>query len=373
MFFPLTLEPLHKLVKQLCRITFDSFYSHLGQKPIIQWIFPSLEVRDAGNGITMSGMSQSASKVEIGLTVAAVARRIGIAPATLRTWDRRYGLGPSVHVPGSHRRYSAIDVARIDLMRKLMLNGVLPSEAAKTALTQDVIPANLAMESKTSPALHVVTEDDESATNVISLDSAKTIIRALNRAATTLDASGCDQIISNCLENHGVVWTWENVLIPVLVALGEKWEQTGEGVDQEHLVAESITGLFRSRANAVTEPENARPVLLACAPHELHTIPMFAIAAGLAEQNIATRILGARMPADALASAAKKIGPSAIVVWSQTQGTADIGIWEAIAPIRPAPLLMSVGPGWQPDLPSGVVKPQDFASTLIALAAASGR
>jgi len=34
---------------------------------------------------------------------------------------------------------------------------------------------------------------------------------------------------------------------------------------------------------------------------------------------------------------------------------------------------MSVGPGWQPDLPEGVVKPLDFTSTLIALAAASGR
>ena len=34
------------------------------------------------------------------LTVAAVARRLGVAPATLRTWARRYGLGPSDHPPG---------------------------------------------------------------------------------------------------------------------------------------------------------------------------------------------------------------------------------------------------------------------------------
>jgi transposase-like protein len=67
------------------------------------------------------------------LTVAAVARRLGVAPATLRTWDRRYGLGPSAHAAGSHRRYTADDVARLLVMRGLTLDGVAPSEAANGA------------------------------------------------------------------------------------------------------------------------------------------------------------------------------------------------------------------------------------------------
>src|SRR3954451_8863866 len=68
------------------------------------------------------------------LTVAAVARRLGVAPSTLRTWDRRYGLGPSAHTAGAHRRYSPADVARLMVMRRLTLQGVPPADAARYAL-----------------------------------------------------------------------------------------------------------------------------------------------------------------------------------------------------------------------------------------------
>ena len=51
------------------------------------------------------------------LTVSGAARRLGIAPGTLRTWDRRYGVGPTDHTRGRHRRYSAADMARLELMR----------------------------------------------------------------------------------------------------------------------------------------------------------------------------------------------------------------------------------------------------------------
>ena len=40
------------------------------------------------------------------LSAGAVARRLGVAVTTLRTWHQRYGLGPSQHVPGQHRRYT---------------------------------------------------------------------------------------------------------------------------------------------------------------------------------------------------------------------------------------------------------------------------
>jgi MerR family transcriptional regulator, light-induced transcriptional regulator len=67
------------------------------------------------------------------LTAGAVARRLGVAVTTLRTWHQRYGLGPSHHVPGQHRRYTSDDLERLQIMRRLTAQGVAPAEAAAWA------------------------------------------------------------------------------------------------------------------------------------------------------------------------------------------------------------------------------------------------
>lgn len=96
-----------------------------------------------------------------GLSVAAVARRLGVAPATLRTWDRRYGLGPSEHSAGSHRRYSEDDLMRLMIMRSLALEGVAPAEAARTALAADLSQTPLGeLETQLTESLQRELEDE---------------------------------------------------------------------------------------------------------------------------------------------------------------------------------------------------------------------
>ncbi|NVI90901.1 MerR family transcriptional regulator, partial [Actinomadura sp. BRA 177] len=65
---------------------------------------------------------------EAGLGVGAVAQRLGVAPSTLRTWDRRYGIGPSGRSPGGHRRYTPADLARLEVMQRQILAGAPPGE-----------------------------------------------------------------------------------------------------------------------------------------------------------------------------------------------------------------------------------------------------
>ena len=156
--------------------------------------------------------------LDVGLGVASVARRLGIAPGTLRTWDRRYGVGPTSHVAGSHRRYSAGDLARLTLMRRLMLEGVSPAQAAEAALGTDVqalagmtplpldLPLGLPRASKWARS---------GGGRVVPLGAATPAARGLARAAMALDSAACAGVISSSLARRGVLSTWEDILVEV--------------------------------------------------------------------------------------------------------------------------------------------------------------
>src|SRR4051812_4063573 len=74
---------------------------------------------------------------ELGWPVGAVAERLGIAAPTLRSWDRRHGVGPSLRTRGNHRRYTELDIRRVLLMSRLTAQGVPAQSAADSVLAMD--------------------------------------------------------------------------------------------------------------------------------------------------------------------------------------------------------------------------------------------
>ena len=322
-----------------------------------------------------NSQSNPESDSAIVLSVAAVARRLGVAPATLRTWDRRYGLGPSEHASGKNRLYSPADLAKLEKMRSLILQGVLPAKAAEIAL-QDPTAESTVLDFKASQDSLTDSADIESEStdsqNVISLASPKNTVRGLVRAANMLDSTSCANIVAHEIEANGVVWAWANVIVPALQIVGEKWNETDSGIEVEHLLSEVVESQLRIITGANFEPVNKRPVLLCCTTHELHTLPIYAIAAALSTSQISCRILGARLPIDSLLAAAKKIGPSAIVVWSQTRGTEEPTLWNQLQDQRPPLVKIAAGPGWTVQLPDDVKTPGSLTETLDLLNTANG-
>jgi methanogenic corrinoid protein MtbC1 len=269
------------------------------------------------------------------LTVAVVARMLGIAPATLRTWDRRYGLGPSVHVPGAHRKYAPADVARLEAVHRLVLAGVTPAEAARAAVGA---PARV--------------DAGRHGGRVLPLPGADEVVRGLGRAAMALDADAVLSCLSAQLRERGTVEAWDHVLVPVLVAVGARWEATGEGVEVEHLLADCITTALKTHAGVARS--NQRPMLLACAPGDLHALPLHALAAALAEDGHGSRILGASVPAVALAAAITRTGAAAVFLWAQLAKPGHASLLDSLPVTRPATAVVVGGPGWPTELPERV-------------------
>src|SRR6476660_8618959 len=73
----------------------------------------------------------------LGWPVGVVSERLGIAAPTLRAWDRRHGVGPSLRTAGNHRRYTELDMRRVQLMARLTAQGVPAQSAADSVLGMD--------------------------------------------------------------------------------------------------------------------------------------------------------------------------------------------------------------------------------------------
>ncbi|GAB2511255.1 MerR family transcriptional regulator [Nocardiopsis aegyptia] len=277
------------------------------------------------------------------LTPGAAARLLGVAPATLRSWDRRYGIGPRERSPGGHRRYGREDIARLRALCRLVGEGLPPAEAARQALD-----TRLGSVSEDGAA----DGDPASADPGLPVGRAGASLQGLARAAARMDADLVESLLEKSLSEAGVVTVWEELAQPLLYGMGRKWEATRTYVEVEHLLSWCVSSaLRRVAAGRADEATRERPVLLACTPWEMHGLPVEALAAALREAGSPHRVLGPCTPVEATLRALRRLGPRALVLWSHAPTRADGAVLAAAAraaadaPVGTA--VFTAGPGWR--------------------------
>ena len=286
------------------------------------------------------------------LTVAAVARRLGVAPATLRTWDRRYGLGPSSHEAGEHRRYCPSDLAKLTMMRRLITSGVAPCDAAIRAKAHE----------------GSATFDNLVAEFEVRAD----VVDSLHRASKSLDKNFVETLLRKDISENGVIASWTEVIVPLLFLVGDEWAATGTGIEVEHMLSEIIKRLLREGVVEIKDPVNAQPVLLASVGEEVHCLALHALAAALAEKRIETFFLGARTPLEAISGMVKRSAPPAVFLWAQLEQNSDPKFFKDLPVVRPAPRVIVGGPGWDQQECSVVVVAQDLTHACAEIERAVG-
>lgn len=260
------------------------------------------------------------------LTVAAVARRLGVAPATLRTWDRRYGLGPSTHEAGEHRRYCPEDLAKLMMMRRLISAGVTPADAAEKA-----------KKSKGAVKLENIVREFEVREDVVA---------GINKALQAFDVDFVEETLRAEFDEDGVEITWHEIIVPALIEIGEAWQASGEGIEIEHAFTEILKKILRERSMPIESPVNGHPVVIAAVGEEAHSLPLHALEALLSEMNIKTHFLGARTPFEAVSATVTRLAPPAVFLWALFPQNANPDFYRNLPSIRPAPRIVLGGPGW---------------------------
>jgi DNA-binding transcriptional MerR regulator len=332
----------------------------------------------AGAPSVDEGPGQMTEGTQPGMTTGALARRLGVSPTTLRSWDRRYGLGPAIRPDGRHRRWTPRDVAMLETMCRLTSAGVPPAEAARTATesTGGVPPSGAVRPAGPAPGRR------SRAAGMLPLGDVRQECRGLARAAVRLDAAAVEEQLTSVVEQYGLTAAWQEVIVPTLHAVGRKWASSGDRyVEVEHLLSWHISTVLRRRTPppAARDATGAGPVVLACVPGEEHTLPLEALNAGLCERGVPTRMFGASVPVEALSAAVRRLGPAAVVLWSQARSTADPALARHVAAAewgvkgaRRQPAVVLGGPGWAGRATQGFLRPPGMADALAALAAGYG-
>lgn len=317
-----------------------------------------------------------------GLGVAAVARRLGVAPATLRSWHRRYGIGPSAHVNGRHRRYDAGDLDRLQRMQGALVRGLSAADAARYALDADGSAPPVASGTPAGGSTTVAADDSAHAVEPgrpgrvggrgLRLPGAGRDARGLARAVLALDQPATREVLAEAVRTLGVIRMWDEVARPVLVALADRWVETGNGVEVEHLLSESLVRVLHDAGSTGPPVLGPRPVLLACVPGEGHSLPLSVLAAAASHRGIASQLLGAALPESALRSAVRRIAPAAVVLWAQGPGPHLAALLAAPPRPRPRCRWFVGGPGWAgQNLPDTVGRLESLAAATAALEASA--
>jgi len=313
----------------------------------------------------MSTPSGHDSDPELGWGVGSVAARLGIAASTLRTWERRYDVGPSRRTAGGHRRYTEVDIERVMLTQLLIARGAPPSDAARVAHALDDADLTQALSSE-----HGQTERESG--------PPEEVVKAVLDAATTDDPRRIGRLVADALHGLGAIGAWTDVVAPTLITIGEEWSAGRLGIEAEHLASEAIAGELRAHTRRLAIDEQAGPtIILASAEDDQHSLPILALDAALAEAGVAAHVLGARLPAPALADASARLRPRAIFLWASLPRPEDDPLWEVLAGIGVGTTVVLGGPGWPAGVgrargPVGTVEAADLRSTVDHLLEADG-
>jgi DNA-binding transcriptional MerR regulator len=228
------------------------------------------------------------------LRIGELTKRTGVSPELLRAWEQRYGLLQPTRTPGGFRLYGAADEARVQHMQRLVSGGLAAAQAAHLVLSSNEL----------APPT-----DSGSATTLD--DAAGNLSGSLDR----LDEQAANTALDRLFATYTVETVLQEVIIPYLHRLGERWATGEASIAQEHFASNLLRGRLLGLAQGWGQGQGPLAIL-ACVPGEHHELGLLAFGVALRRRGWRITYLGTNSPIDAVTDIARSLRPTVVVLLS---------------------------------------------------------
>jgi DNA-binding transcriptional MerR regulator len=243
-----------------------------------------------------TGAEETGEPTPPGVRIGELSRRVGVSPAVLRAWERRYGVLRPQRSRAGQRLYTAADEQRVRRVLAHMDRGYTPAVAARLAAS----PAEAAAPGGApSP--------------VEQLAGLAGLAAALRGAVDRLDEGAAQQALDRVLAGWALDTVLRDVVLPFLADLGERWARREVTVGQEHFASSIVAGRLHGLARGWDTGGGPRAVL-ACPSAERHELGLLCFALALRGRGWRVCYLGADTPVDAIAGTADRVAADLVVL-----------------------------------------------------------
>jgi DNA-binding transcriptional MerR regulator/methylmalonyl-CoA mutase cobalamin-binding subunit len=233
-----------------------------------------------------------------------VSQRTGLTPATLRAWERRYGVVEPERSEGGQRLYSDDDVLRLVRLRLLTEAGRSISSVA--ALTDDEAQALLEEDRDTVGSTG-------SSERPAADDPAEVIRRSVGYTLA-LDGVALEKELRRAAVTLGAHVFLEDVVAPLLHRIGSGWARGEVRPAHEHLCTAVVEGVLTWLREPVSSPSDAHRVLVTTLPGERHGLGAMLVATAAGLEGWQVTHLGTDLPPPDIAQAAVSVGARAVAL-----------------------------------------------------------
>jgi DNA-binding transcriptional MerR regulator len=236
----------------------------------------------------------------------AVIHETGLTPATLRAWERRYGLLKPQRSPGGHRLYSDREIALLKWLVARQDEGLSISLAVELWLNLE--------KSAQDPFQQI------SAPRVASAGGAMLDRLRSNwiTACLAFDEPTAEQALAQAFAIAAPEVVCTELLQKGLAEFGERWYAGAASVQQEHFASALAMRRLNALFAAAPFPTRSGRLLAACPPGEAHDFSLLMLAFILRLHGWEVVYLGANVPFSRLDVTLQQTAPRLVLSVSQT-------------------------------------------------------